>query len=197
MGRPASASAHLRQRRAAPAPAAASRTGPRHRHRADDRGRQPRRPVRPLRDPAAAPHRITPGRVPRPRARLRRRLWANRHLAACPARQARHRTRRPARHRHRSRARRLGPAPRPATPAPAPPHRQAHRLPVRRTRSPAQRLADPRGPTHRRHSSWTGRAKRADARGDPTPAAAHLRHRTGQRRNEPASSHGHPRTLCG
>ena len=63
-------------------------------------------------------------------------------------------------------------------PHPHPRTGKTHRFPVRRARPAAQRLADPRGPAHRRLSSRPGRARRATAQRDPAPAASYLCHRT-------------------
>ena len=78
-GRPADASARVRNRRASTPPTVAAGAHPRRRCRADRRRQPSRGPVRPLGDHASATGRAATRRIPRPRTRLRRRLRAHRN----------------------------------------------------------------------------------------------------------------------
>nr|WP_240731958.1 hypothetical protein [Egibacter rhizosphaerae] len=121
-------------------------------------------------------------------------------LAAGPPRQARHRTLRAPRQRHPRRPRHLDGPPRPAARPAASPPRPAHRLPVHRTRPPARALAHPQGPQPRRHRGGIDRPRRRAAARRAPPAAPHLRHRSGQRRHDPASARarrGRPQGTAG
>ncbi len=114
----------------------------------------------------------------------------HRHMVAGPARQARHRTRRPSRRRHRCRSRCLGAQRGPATPPSSPPNGRAHRLLLRRARTADPGLADPQGASGRRSGSRAHRPGRQDPASDSAQAEAHLRHRARQRRHEPPGPHG-------